>query len=144
MFNIYRMLFFSFEEGQNGQNHSSSDTHHPIKNSPQQNFYSPPLGRDILPKPLNVIWKTLLGTSSLCIFSSILNFKSSNQGIELQAKGSFQRVATLQSHLKDPGSNLSWYLALLGCAQVNTYWIVLTQLRNKAPGDLQFKNVKTQ
>ena len=31
----------------------------------------------------------LLGISPLCIFSSILNFKSSNQGIELQAKGSF-------------------------------------------------------
>ena len=89
MFNIYRMLFFSFEEGQNGQNHSSSDTHHPIKNSPQQNFYSPPLGRDILPKPLNVIWKTLLGASLLCMFFSILNFKSNNQGTELQAKGSF-------------------------------------------------------
>ena len=40
-------------------------------------------------KPLNVIWKTLLGTSSLCIFSSILNRKSSDQGIELEAKGSF-------------------------------------------------------
>ena len=33
--------------------------------------------------------ETLLGTSSLCMFSSILNFKSSNQGIELQAKASF-------------------------------------------------------
>ena len=83
------MLFFSFEEGQNGQNHSSSDTHHPIKNSPQQNFYSPPLGRDILPKPLNVIWITLLGVSSLHTFSPILNCKYINQGIILQAKGSF-------------------------------------------------------
>ena len=80
---------------------------------PSKIFYFCPLGRDILPKPLNVIWKTLLGTSSLCIFFSILNLKSSNQGIELQAKGSFQRVATLQLHLKDSGSNPSWYLAVL-------------------------------
>ena len=54
-----------------------------------KSFYSPPLGRDILPKPLKVIWKTLLSTSSLYIISSILNCKANNQGIELQAKGGF-------------------------------------------------------
>ena len=114
MFNIYRMQFFSFEESQNGRNHSSSDTHHPIKNSPQQNVSFSSIGEGILPIPLNVIWKTLLGTTSLlCIFSSILNYKSSNQGIELQAKGSFQCVTTLQSNLKDPGSNPSGCLAVL-------------------------------
>ena len=56
---------------------------------PNKIYHSSSLGRNILPLPLNVIWKTLLGTSSLCIFSSILNRKSSNQGIELEAKGSF-------------------------------------------------------
>ena len=56
---------------------------------PSKVFYFGPSGGDILPKLLNVIWKTLLGTSSLCIFFSILNLKSRNQGIELQAKGSF-------------------------------------------------------
>ena len=82
------MLFFSFEEGQNGRHHSS-DTQHPIKKIlPSKIFHYPPLGRDILPIPLNVIWKTLLGTS-LCIFSSIPKCKSINQGIELQATGSF-------------------------------------------------------
>ena len=34
MFNIYRMFFFSFEIGLNGQSNSSSDSHHPIKKSP--------------------------------------------------------------------------------------------------------------
>ena len=61
----------------------------PKKILPSKIFYSSPLGRDIMPKPLNVIWKALLGASSLCMFSSILNCKFSNQGIELQAKGSF-------------------------------------------------------
>ena len=41
------------------------------------------------PFPLMLFGKTLQGTSSLCILSSILNCKSSNQGIELQFKGSF-------------------------------------------------------
>ena len=35
---IYKMLFFSTEEGQNGQNHCSSDTHHPIKDKKRYSF----------------------------------------------------------------------------------------------------------
>ena len=30
---------FSFEEGSNGQNHSFSDTHHPIRNVPIPKLY---------------------------------------------------------------------------------------------------------
>ena len=40
------MLFFSFEEGLNRRNHSSSDTDYPIKNSPQQNFPLFPIGKE--------------------------------------------------------------------------------------------------
>ena len=87
-----------------------------IKILPSKISHYPPLGRDVLPIPLNVIWKTLLGTSSLCISSSILNCKSTNQGIELQNKGSFKWVMTLQLHPYDPGSNLSLYLAVLRSA----------------------------
>ena len=78
-------IVFYLCEGRKGRNHSSSDTNHSIKNSPQQNLSFPPLGRDILHIPLNAIWKTLLGTSSKVsfrIFSSILNCKYSNQGIK--------------------------------------------------------------
>ena len=68
------MLFFSFEESQN-------ETHHPTKNSPNQNFLTPPpppapsIGEGYSAHifcPLNAIWKTLPGKSSeisLCIFS---------------------------------------------------------------------------
>ena len=80
---------------------------------PNKISYFPPLGRDILAIPLNVIWKTLLGTSSLCIFSPSLNCKSVNRGIELQAKDSLKWVTTLQLHPKDPDSSPSWYLAVV-------------------------------
>ena len=38
---------FSFEKRSNGQNYSSSGSYHPIKKSPQQNFWFPP--------PLNAV-----------------------------------------------------------------------------------------
>ena len=52
---------FSFEKGLNGQNHVSSDSHHPIKHfPPQQNFsFCPSGGNQIPPSPINTIWKTL-------------------------------------------------------------------------------------
>ena len=37
-------VVISFEKGLNGQNPSLSDLDHPIKNPPQQNFPSSPLG----------------------------------------------------------------------------------------------------
>ena len=43
-------VVFSFEEGLYGQNHSFSDTHHPIKN-----FFS----KIHHPPPFNAIWKTM-------------------------------------------------------------------------------------
>ena len=42
-------VVFSFEKGLNGQNHSSSGFHHPIKKSTLNK----------IPSPLNAIWKTL-------------------------------------------------------------------------------------
>ena len=43
---------FSFEKGSNGQNHSSSSSHHPVKKFP--------LERCLIPLPLlTAIWKTL-------------------------------------------------------------------------------------
>ena len=52
---------FSFEKGLKGQNHSS-DFHHPIKKSHQQNDpILSHLGRRDPPLPLNAIWKTLYG-----------------------------------------------------------------------------------
>ena len=39
-----RNVVFSFEKGSHGQNHSLSDSHHPIKKSSPQNFPLPPLG----------------------------------------------------------------------------------------------------
>ena len=48
---------FSFEKGSNGQSNSSSDIHHPLKESPPANFPFPPV--EDFPLPLNAIWKTL-------------------------------------------------------------------------------------
>ena len=64
MVSFYRMLFFSFEKGSNGQNQPSSDSYQPIKKSPPAKLLIPPqLGRFsillIPPLPLNAIWKTL-------------------------------------------------------------------------------------
>ena len=76
---IYRMLFFSFEEGPNGQ-YYSSDIHHLIESPPSKILYLPSL--EGIPLPLNTISKTLLDKSSnvsLCIFSSILNCNLVNQ-----------------------------------------------------------------
>ena len=42
-------VVFSFEKGSDGQNYSSSDSHHP-KKSPKQNFLLPPRG-EIPPTP---------------------------------------------------------------------------------------------
>ena len=44
-------VVFSFEKGSNDQNHSSSGSHHPIKNPPQQNFKLPSTGKGIYPSP---------------------------------------------------------------------------------------------
>ena len=44
----------------NSQNHSSSDSHHPIKKSPLAKFIiSLHWGKNIFPLPLKAIWKTL-------------------------------------------------------------------------------------
>ena len=34
-------VLFSFEKGSNGENHSLTDSYHPMKKSPQQNISSP-------------------------------------------------------------------------------------------------------
>ena len=53
-------IVFSFEKGSNGQNHSSSGSHYPIKKSPHWGgaggwqFTPPPTH-----VPLNAIWKSL-------------------------------------------------------------------------------------
>ena len=88
MLNIYRIFFLALKKVKMVEVTLQIPTTQK-KLLPGKIFYSPQLGRDILRKPLNVNRKILLGTSSLCIFSSILNFKSSNQGIDLQTKGSF-------------------------------------------------------
>ena len=47
-------VFFSFEKGSNGQNHSSSDSNHPIKKSPPSppaKFCIPSLPGRIPPTP---------------------------------------------------------------------------------------------
>ena len=43
--NFYNMLFFSFKKGLNGQNHSSSDSHHHIKIPLPAKFPISPMGR---------------------------------------------------------------------------------------------------
>ena len=43
--NFYNMLFFSFKKGLNGQNHSSSDSHHHIKIPLPAKFPISPIGR---------------------------------------------------------------------------------------------------
>ena len=43
--NFYNMLFFSFKKGLNGQNHSSSDSHHHIKIPLAAIFSISPMGR---------------------------------------------------------------------------------------------------
>ena len=53
----------TFEKGSNGQNHSTSDSHHPIEKFPQAKF-------PILP-PLNVMCKTL---KTEILFQNNLNF----------------------------------------------------------------------
>ena len=49
---------FSFEKGFNGQSHSSSGSHHPVKNSTPVKFPMPPLGGIPLPSLLTAFWKT--------------------------------------------------------------------------------------
>ena len=51
---------FSFEKGLNDQNHSSSDSYHPIKKPPPSKISHPPTGwGGGVPLPLNATWKTL-------------------------------------------------------------------------------------
>ena len=64
----------SFKKGSNGQNHSSSGSHHLINRSPQQNF---------IPPPLNAIWKTL-NLFLNCLFIKLLHgntFTSSDRAL---------------------------------------------------------------
>ena len=49
---------FSLEKSSNGQNHSSSGSHHPIKNLPSSISYPP---------PLNAIWKNLVPLNFFCL-----------------------------------------------------------------------------
>ena len=49
---------FSLQKGLNGQNHSSSGPHHPIKKNPPTKFPIPP--------PFNTIWKTLQSAMNIC------------------------------------------------------------------------------
>ena len=52
---------FSFEKGSNGQNLSSSGSHHPVKRFPQQNFWSAPYWGDFpTPTPYHFL-ENLLG-----------------------------------------------------------------------------------
>ena len=46
---MYTNVIFSFEKCLNGQNHSSSDSNHPIKDLPKEGFLA----------PLNAIWKIM-------------------------------------------------------------------------------------
>ena len=47
----------SFEKSLNGQNHSSSGSHHPIEKSRPAKFPILPTG--VICQPLNTFWKTL-------------------------------------------------------------------------------------
>ena len=49
---------FNFEKGSNGQNHSSSGSHNPVKKSPHKISKSSPLGQGISPT-LIAIWETI-------------------------------------------------------------------------------------
>ena len=51
---------FSFETDSDGQNHSSSGSHHLAIYFPRENFY---LGAGGFPPPITAIWKTLLCAS---------------------------------------------------------------------------------
>ena len=51
----FDFIGYSFEKGWNGQNHSFSGFHHPIKKSPLINFLLPPLSEISPPHPLNTI-----------------------------------------------------------------------------------------
>ena len=53
--NNFDFIGYSFEKGSNGQNHSFSGFHRPIKKSPLQNFLLPPLSEISPPHPLNTI-----------------------------------------------------------------------------------------
>ena len=46
----------SFEKGSNGQNHTSSDSHHPITHTSSTISHPPPL---TLPLTNKAVWKTL-------------------------------------------------------------------------------------
>ena len=46
---------FSFEKGSNCQNHSSSGSHHPVKNLSKENFWFPPTPYCYLENPADLI-----------------------------------------------------------------------------------------
>ena len=50
-------VLFSFEKGSNGENHSLTDSYHPMKKSPSRISHLP-TGQEF-PLPLNTVWKTL-------------------------------------------------------------------------------------
>ena len=60
-------VVFSFEKGLSGQNHSLSDSYHPIEKSPKENFPFPLL--------LDTIWKNLDKGPSLLKFVCLLQVK---------------------------------------------------------------------
>ena len=65
-------VVFGFEKGLNVQNHTSSDSHHPIKKSaPPCKIYHPSLG-GFLSLPLNAIWKTLASEGRWSTLTNIL------------------------------------------------------------------------
>ena len=63
----FQNVVFSFEKGLSGQNHSLSDSQHPIEK------FSP--GKFHIPLCLNAIWKTLDKGSSLLQFVCLVQVK---------------------------------------------------------------------
>ena len=55
-----KYVVFFIEKSSDGQNHSSSDTHHLIKKSLSKISHSYPTGGYISTLPVNAIWETLL------------------------------------------------------------------------------------
>ena len=117
MFNIYRMLFFSFEEGQNGRNHSS----HPrptTKFSLAKFPILPHWGRMLCSYPLMLFGRHII---IVCNFPQFWIVNPAIEALNYRPRLAFSGLTTFQSNLKDSASSLSACLAvkgqyLLGCS----------------------------
>ena len=138
MFNIYRMLFFSFEEGQNGRNHSS----HPRPNTKFSLAKFPILphwGRILCPYPLILFGRHII---IVCNFPQFWMVNPAIEALNYRPRLAFSGLTTFQSNLKDSASSLSGCLAVI--RSILTRLFLANFVTKLLPDNLQVKNVKTQ